>query len=277
MTGPVIPELQRLLAQTAERQIAARAASGSGETAHLRWRGPFVGLVALLASASALAATHPWSPTLGSPRAGHPSTSASAVPSSERALLGVLRRPQTAVDRTPAVQATLRYLVAAEEHGVRVASVRSLGVSPAAPDRAIVVFALVRQGLADGTVPGGADDVCVVFPTVFATRTTSLIADGRKRVIRSGGGQGAGQGCGNARQLRRGAIGETAGSRHGFYTFGLVPDYVRSVQIHLPTGQTISAAVHANFYDAPVGALPPRGSAVTWVGANGRPAGPDPR
>jgi hypothetical protein len=278
MTSPVIPELQILLKQAAERQAATAAASPRANRP-IRWRarrGAVLGSLALVASASALAATHPWSPTLGSPRAGHPTTSTSPVPRSERALLGVLRRPQTAADRTPAVQATLRFLAAAEEHGVRVASIRSLGISPAAPGRAIVGFSLVHQGLTDGTVTGGANDVCVLFPAAFASHTASIVdGRGRKRMVRSRGGEGAGQACGNAQQLREGAIGGAVSARQGFYVFGLVPDGVRSVQISLATGQTSTAPVRANFYDellhtagAPVGAT------FTWLGADGRRVGP---
>ncbi len=215
MNRALIPQLQALLEHAAQQQTADRA--GSPRSAHPRARrvrrGALPGSLALLASATALAATHPWSPTLGGPHRGHPTTSTSPVPSTELRLLGVLRRPQTAADRAPAVQTTLRFLVAAEQHGVRTASIRNLGASPAAPDRAIIAFSLTHEGLTDGTVPGASNDVCLVFPVLLASQTSTITdAHGQPRTVTTYGGPAAAQSCGNAQQLQQGAIRQAARS-----------------------------------------------------------------
>ena len=274
MNRALIPQLQALLEHAAQQQTADRA--GSPRSAHPRARrvrrGALPGSLALLASATALAATHPWSPTLGGPHRGHPTTSTSPVPSTELRLLGVLRRPQTAADRAPAVQTTLRFLVAAEQHGVRTASIRNLGASPAAPDRAIIAFSLTHEGLTDGTVPGASNDVCLVFPVLLASQTSTITdAHGQPRTVTTYGGPAAAQSCGNAQQLQQGAIRQAAQIGPGLYWFGLVPDGVHTVQIHAATGHTTSVAVHDNFFDALLGTAtkPPRGATFSWLDANG--------
>jgi hypothetical protein len=276
MNRALIPELQTLLEDAAQQQTAGPAGSPRPRRQRLR-RGMVPGSLALLASATALAATHPWSPTLGGPHRGHPTTSTSPIPNTELRLLGVLRRPQTAADRTPAVQATLRFLVAAEQHGVRIASIRNLGTSPATPGHAIIAFSLTHEGLTDGTVPGGSNDVCVVFPVLLASHTSTITdAHGQPRVATTYGGPAAGQSCGNAQQLLQGTIGEAAHVGRGAYRFGLVPDGVHTVQIHAGTGHTTSVAVHDNFFDALLNTGPnaPLGVTFTWLDADGQRVGP---
>ncbi|HEX4109501.1 MAG TPA: hypothetical protein VHX88_15295 [Solirubrobacteraceae bacterium] len=302
MTGPVLPELAELLHRTADRQAAlavpsapvvvpaapvvvpaAPVAAPTARPPRRRRtlpRGALVGVVLALCAGSALAATHPWSPTLGGPHRGHVTTSTTPVPTSERALLAVLRRPQDAADRSAPVQATLRGLVGVEDHGVRLAAVRNLGRSPADPSEAILLLSLVHQGLLNWPGAGSANAVCMLFPVVFASHTRTVIGpDGRRHTARTGGGAGAGEGCGNAARLREGGIATMVGAQRGFYLAGLVPDGVRTVQVTVP-GHVLAVSVHENLYVAFLGGTllhPPFPTAVAWLSPAGRRVGPAPR
>lgn len=273
MNRALIPQLQALLEHAAQQQTADRA--GSPRSAHPRARrvrrGALPGSLALLASATALAATHPWSPTLGGPHRGHPTTSTSPVPSTELRLLGVLRRPQTAADRAPAVQTTLRFLVAAEQRRQdRIdQEPRSLPSRPRPGDHRLLTHPRgphrrhrprrLQRRLPRLPSPPRIPNEHDHRRARPATDGDYLRRAGRRTELRQRPTATAG------RDTPSSQIGP------GLYWFGLVPDGVHTVQIHAATGHTTSVAVHDNFFDALLGTAtkPPRGATFSWLDANG--------
>jgi hypothetical protein len=208
----------------AGQTLSARPAPRRARRLRLPRRTAALGLVAVVVTGSALAATQPWAPSLGRPelRDVPTSTSASDAPADQVALLGVLARPQNAADRGARTEELLRHL-GVEASGVRTGSIRAL-TSPTGEDAVLV--SVERAGAVAGAAePGQSDALCVV------------IADGGF--------------CGNADDLRAGRFMLLGGD----HVYGLVPDGVSSVGLEYPGGQTRSAAVHDNFYavtDAPV-------------------------
>jgi hypothetical protein len=109
-----------------------------------RWprRGLIASGVVVLVGAPALAATGVWRPPIGDGAGPAPQISEKAPPADQLALLGVLRRPQTAADRGAASQSALQLLNSPSIEGVRTNSVRLLVRSPR--DRGVVLVPVVR-------------------------------------------------------------------------------------------------------------------------------------
>lgn len=178
----------------------------------------------VLAGGTALAATTPWSPTLGDPRIGHPAPATSPIPEDQLTALGVLRRPQTDRDRSETVRTTLRRLPALEDVGVRTDGVRLLREDSTG---SAVLVLLERSGTADADpgheTPTVPDAICI------------------ERTLASGGG---GEKCGTVDDLYRGRL-RTVG-------YGLVPDGVSTVQVTLKDGTVLDAPVADNYYALPI-------------------------
>jgi hypothetical protein len=225
-----------------------------------RWRSRRTAAIALAVvavGAPALAATQPWQPLLGRPalHATPAGTSTTSPPSDQLALLGVLRRSQTAADRGPITVALLKHL-GPEQAGVRVASIRLL--SSAAGAHAVLVSIEHNANVA-GNEPVERNQLCLLFEHGGTCSTTvSLVA---------------------------GHFVAFAGS----HVLGVVPDGVATVELHYPDQQSRAATVNDNFFevdDAPVtrpitapggGPTPPVMSApsvLQWLDSNGRPIGP---
>jgi hypothetical protein len=182
-----------------------------------------VGVLGVLVTGTAVAATAPWSPQLGDDHRGHPRSATTPVPAEQRALLQVLRRPQTDADRSAPVRAVLRKLIDRENVGVRTDGVRLL----ARDRRLTAVLVPVERagthdpGYPDATVP---DALCVV----------TMSPDG------SGG-----QTCRSTADVRAGRA-RTVG-------YGLVPDGVARIRLTTKTGELIDVPVTNNFYVLPIG------------------------
>jgi hypothetical protein len=122
-------QFEEQLIAAAERLFAAPVAAPVAPRARLRSRrAALATCAAALLGGTALAATHPWSPELGTPqfREPPPTASADAPPHSQLEVLGVLRRAPTAADRGPEVRAALRYLSGISTHGIRTDYIRRL-------------------------------------------------------------------------------------------------------------------------------------------------------
>jgi hypothetical protein len=217
------------------------------------WRGiPRAAVVALalvLVATPALAALAPWHAVLGDDQRGHPTQAADQPPAEQRALLGILRRPQSMQDRGPAVQAALR-LVGRQVHGVRSDAIRFLAPGP--DGVAITLVPVQRFGDdAAGVHTDTPDALCVVYPlaqgagATFPCMSTQDIMHGQPRPIGEGG-----------------------------HEFGLAPDSVARVTVHYADGSTASAAVHDNFYELPAPTASPVGSKLEWQGHDGTGVGP---
>lgn len=214
-TDPPAPPLEALAPRLGEMPK-------SWTSMQRRWRRPtrrglVVGLVGLSITVPALAATTPWEPIFGHPSRGDvpEGVSSSAVPESEVALLGVLRRPQSESDRGTAARGLLRS-VGQEYQGVRPASIRLLTSSGG--QHALLVS---TQGYGKAASPGVfelGDNLCLEY--------------------------GHGSICGDAEKLRSGLFLAAFDDN----VVGLVPDGVTRVELHFASGVTIAAVVRDNLF-----------------------------
>jgi hypothetical protein len=211
--------------------------------------------VGLALGGTALAATHPWSPSLGDQRLGpSPSISSVSPPKSQLDILGVLRRPQTGQDRGAATLRALRYLGRGST-GIRTGYVRLLGYS--APSRGIVLIPMARYTPGPGLIK--QDALCI-----FYTEPN---------------GDGGAKSCFDTNDVQHG---RATGSL-GLHQYGLVPDGVAKVTALFADGPLVEARVHDNFFDltapraggdsAAIAADP---AIVSWQDEHGRPVGPPP-
>lgn len=201
---------------SAERTLVAAVPAASRRRRWVTPRTAAAVVAGLAITVPAIAATEPWRPILGRP-ALHDTpagTSNTPVPDDARALLGVLRRPQSDLDRSRTARVLLR-VVGQQFRGVRVDSVRLLTPSPG--HHALVISA---QGVGQepGVAKGIGDPICLIF-------TAAAV-------------------CGDATSLRTHGISVTAGSN----VRGLVPDGVATVLLRFTGGQALSADVRDNLF-----------------------------
>ena len=251
--------LDRLTDQfvVAERSLTLAAAPPPRRRAR-RWRTRKTAMLALATFAvavPALAATQPWQPILGRPALHDTPTgiSASAPPADQLALLGVLRRPQDAQDRSPAVQAMLSS-VGIEFQGVRTDTVRLL--TSASGHSAVLVSAERIVDPGTNTVETN-NPLCLVTGQSGTCSETQGLVDGHFLGL------------------------------DGDYIYGLVPDGVAKVVLRYPDGQTLSTSVQDNFFwingtptttrtipNRPPLSMAQAPTAVQWLDANGTVVGP---
>jgi hypothetical protein len=192
-----------------------------------------VALLALIVAAPAVAATEAWRPLLGDGRTGPTATDAPAA-HSQRALLSVLRRPQTDADRGAQTTYALKFL-GSSVADVRTTEIRLLHVEP--DGRGIVLIPVGRYGLPPAGLPAklrramhrpaGSDGLCV-----FAADQDH------------GHPAGGGFGCYSTRDLLAGRA--SAGLGHRVY--GLVPDGVDRIEVALAGGTMLTAKVEQNLF-----------------------------
>jgi hypothetical protein len=218
--------LERQLRKSTERRYRRR---------RLPWR--VVPAIALAAAAAFLLARSPappderevavptpaptWTPVLGDDDRGHPSLSRSPVPAEQRAAYAVLRRPQSAADRSPGVRKILARLTPGTLRGVRVDAIRRLD-QRAGRTVILVSVELLRMNPRDPV-----DD----------------IRDGLCLFTGSKGGSSGGT-CGSFRDARSGHMRGTLPPR------GLAPDGAARVTVRVRGGRTISITPRDNYYDA---------------------------
>jgi hypothetical protein len=213
-------------------------------------------LAVFLVTGTALATVGPWHPSLGNDRGGHPTTSATRLPTAATSTLAILRRQQSAADRGRDVTATLR-IVGPQFHGVNVDDVRRL--APGDPARGNLAAILVTaQRLADDEDAGphaaqAGELICMLYPT-----SQHL---------------GANITCTPAHEIATGkASGNTGIGGPDPRVYGLVPDGVTSVRLQIEGGFTTTVPVHDNFYVAHAdGAHQPLAgrTTATWLDSAG--------
>jgi hypothetical protein len=148
--SPVLPELEDVVLATAAARVS-RSASRKGIADRRGARLAVIGFVCLAFGGTAMAAGL-WDPQIGTNAySGPTSTSDTPVPEELTDVLGVLRRPQTAEDRSAAVEATLRR-VSSPTDGVRPESVRYLG--PGVEGEAAVLYSAERGRTLSGPHEG---------------------------------------------------------------------------------------------------------------------------
>jgi hypothetical protein len=256
-----MPEIHDAL----ERAVARRA------PARRRWRPSrriaLLAVGALIVTASAVAATGAWHPILGDDHRGHPQPAQTPVPPDQVAALGVLRRAQTDSDRDTDVQALLRLLPRVSINGVHTDAIRVLRRRP---DGVTILVPAVRVGQHDAGRPSTVrHDLLCVLTGVTSTRTVTVKdRDGNQRTIPAP--SGAGQVCGDLRQLHTTGIG-ASGTRtdRGWITGALVPDGVARVIIRLRNNRHLSAAVHDNYYEINTGNELAPAWGARWLDAHG--------
>ena len=168
-TDLLLPEVHMSLARAVEHN----GASGWPDHRRDRLRRPIrlsrrAGLIAsaaALATGTAIAATAPWSPILGNDGHGHPTTATAAVPPDELAALSVLRRPQTAADRSPRVDAMLTVLSPDVNTGVHLDAIRVL----ATPANAIAVLVPIDRDVTNAPAYGGPATATANVLCLFST------------------------------------------------------------------------------------------------------------
>jgi hypothetical protein len=213
---------------------------------------------AIVISGSAIAATGGWHPILGDDHRGHPQPAKTSVPADQLAALAVLRRDQTAADRSADVRRILRLLPRSEINGVHVDAIRLLRQRS---DGATVLIPTEREGRHDtGYRSSLLRRVLCVLTSVNRTPKPGQIPVGFS----------AGGTCGNVSQLRITGIVATVGSGHGYILGGLVPDGVIRVAIRLRHHRLINAPVHDNYYEVNTGDEVAPGWPVRWIDAHGR-------
>lgn len=241
----VFPEVQNsLLTAVRARQAAAPTSVRRRGRFSRRTSVSIFATVGVLLGGTALAATTPWSPTLGDERRGHPSTATSPIPADQTAALGALRRPQNDEDRGPRVQAMLRILPAEDTAGVHLDSVRLL---TSAPQGATFLFAAERTGTAQPGYPSDVQHDVLCF----------VSSEEHHRVNGTSVGPDYGTHCGPASEIAAGRMIRGALWAGKLGVAGLVPDGVTRVEVPLTGGPTITAKVVNNAFlidtDAPRG------------------------
>lgn len=195
-------------------------------------KGTVIGLVAVVVSAPAVAASTGWHPFLGDGTKPAPASAATPVPDTQEKLLAVLERKQNDADRE-AARTALRFL-SRDVDGVRTGGIRALSV-PSAPGP-VILIPVERYDVDSPGLPAGAphrtpkrDGLC-------------LFAEDPQ--------DGGGWSCFSAAQVADGDAVAGIGSTR----YGLLPNGIKTLEIDYSTGKTIRVPVEDNAF----GYVPPR-------------------
>lgn len=261
-TTPSLPFLDLLEVQLVDAASRIAESSRPPRAKKLRWsrRPALLFALGLLAvTASALAATQPWSPLLGDSQRGHPSTTDAPPPAGQLHSLAVLRRPPTAADHSPSIQIDLR-LIGEQEHGVRIDYIRYL--APGVSGGAVALVPSERFS-DDAAGPGQYsvhDPLCVFYPLEDA----------------GGALKGGAFPCWTIAEIAAGqAMEESSPQPDSMHLLGLAPDGVAKVSVQFDDGSTAEGRVENNFFDLPLNrqdSVPVAN--VTWTDSSGAPVGP---
>lgn len=193
----------------------------------------------------AVASQSIWGPAVGLDSARSPSVSSAPAPPSQRALLGVLRRPQTAADRSSVSQTALR-LTGRRYRNVRLTEVRVLG--GATTSESVVLIPVGEVAARSTEARSGTSEDALCLFTVDA-RKTSAPSCFTERAVRDGTGR----------------------VLSGTQLAGVVPDGVSVVRFSVPGRGAFDVPVHDNAYTVLLTRLGP-GSTLAWRRADGSPA-----
>jgi hypothetical protein len=220
-----------------------------------RNRGAAVVVAALLVGAPATAATIGWNPfddparDSGRVALGRPSVSDRAPDAELVRMLGVLRRPQTGVDRAGVARQLETRGWFADVRGVQLGHVRLVDA-----ERGIALVPVERFGVGFERAARANPGAAAPDPALF----TNAVC-----LFDRAGGDTASRPCFTADRIRRG-FAVAGGSA---YVIGLVPDGV--ARVRLIDGQRAGeAAVRDNLFVAPDGPAAPM--AVEWIDDDGR-------
>jgi hypothetical protein len=259
----VLPELERMLVLQASRRASSTPAL-AGRTAFRPWsprllvrrRWGALAIVGIVLGGSAVAAKGPWEPWVGRQSTGYPTLSFTKPSASTLRVLGVLRRPQTELDRDSQTQALLRQL-GGRLKGVRPTYVRNL--EPNVGWAAVTLVSAERRArqLGVSASASSGETVCVIYPLLDSN------SDGARAK------------CWSVAEIVAGLAYGATRNQTTTRAYGLVPDGVTSVAVEFRTGKRVLGRVHDNFFD--VGQPVVGGKAVrsvTWLDPSGRDIGP---
>lgn len=199
-----------------------------------RWRrrGGAATALVLVVGAPALAATGVWRPPIGDGREPAPKITAQAPPADQLALLGVLRRPQTAADRGATTLDALRLIGGRSVTGVRTNSIRLLSDSPR--NGGLVLVPVARYARPRMPVPADT-------PPEWRERLNPPPVDDALCVFQLKGA-GAGVACWSTADVREGRAWMSLGHR----AVWVVPDGVATMRTTYPDAPAVEATVHGN-------------------------------
>ncbi|WP_157260531.1 hypothetical protein [Patulibacter minatonensis] len=188
-----------------------------------------------------------WDPPLGHEDGNRPSLSSTPVPAEQRAVLGVLRREQTAADRTAVARRALTVLTRPYQ-GIRLDALRVVVQGPGDDG---IVLASVADLQPRTVVPATAakDALCVYLATGPDSSTK----------------------CFGLTDVRRG----TATGRTGDLVWVLLPDGVARVVVHEPGGADREVPVTSNVLALDAGEVDPRASDLRWLAQDGSDVTPN--
>jgi hypothetical protein len=222
-TTAILPQAEQAIAEMAHAH-AARS-TGVQKASLRRWmpRVATTGLAVLAMGGTALAATGVWNPIVGNPE-GTATTSDTPSPTVLTQQLGILRRPQSDADHSPAVEASLRGYDLPD--GLRPSSVRYVG-------------------------PGAAGEATIVFT---GEQSHEFGAEQPVCLIRPWNGFRAVSFCFSAGELESGRAYSTVLENHGQVdevglSAGLVPDGVATVTAHFAQAPDVTVPVEDNFWE----------------------------
>jgi hypothetical protein len=259
-----LPELERMLIETAAAQIDGAAAAPAEARARtssrrsLAGRGAprlaALGLAAVLLTGTAMAATGVWDPPIGAlTGAAPPRPATSPVPAGITDVLGILRREQTDKDRSAEVEATLSRALFAD--GVRPDSVRYLAPSEA-PGEATILFS-AENPIGPFEPP---ERICLYRPAFAETTRELPFCFSRASLL---GGHAYMTFETSTRELEE-ALESNDGARLAecdddpppavclpatATTVGVVPDGVATVTAHFSGAPTVDVPVHENYFE----------------------------
>jgi hypothetical protein len=238
-----LPQLQESLLIANERLV-----DRARRRARLFRTGLMTSAAVVSIGGAAAAGTALWG-SLGHEDGNRPTASATPVPAQQSAVLGVLRRDQTADDRGAASRQALE--IAAKRYvGVRLDAVRLLHRDAAGS--ALVLIPVARLGSQTVQPSGVTKDALCVYARVT--------------------GDDGGLACFTTAEVRGGA----ASGAFDSFTWGLVPDGVSRVMVHGRAGREIELDVRDNAFTVPTSDLDPENLDVAWFdggGASVRPPG----
>lgn len=229
---PALPELERMLTTTAAKTMRT---GGSLRQRFVAARGTRIGAIALSCLAfggTAMAATGAWNPSIGT--GSEPSTlSSTPVPAALTAHLGVLRRGQTAQDRSTEVEASMASGDAPD--GVRLDSVRYL--APGTNGEAVILLSGVRTA----SYETDEEPVCVYRPFTALGHTEADSPCFGLGALLSGHAWAMSTVAGGA------GVGESG------FAYGLVPDGVATVIAKFGSAPDVAVPVKNNYWELPIG------------------------
>jgi hypothetical protein len=241
----ILPQLQEALVVASDRMVARRRRRTQ------RFRLGLMTSAAVVTLGGGAVASQPlWAPLLGWEDGNRASVSDAPAPAAQGALLGILRREQSAGDRGPAARAAVKAM-SRRYTGVKVSSVRVVPDGHGAFSVLVPVSSV--RGRTGGVTRGTGDDL-LCLQIIFGGTTDQRATDhGSQR-------------CFSAADIRGGGAVLPA----GMTIRGVVPDGVSRVRFSGGSGPPREVPVTTNVFAASLLAVS-GATSLSWLDRDGRP------